>query len=198
MNNISFQGHSTLILSPKKYDAASEAATRIGRHLSEKSKCRLSNGKIFTSEADASKLAVLVRNEKDGILKHISINDTNIEDTLNNIAKSIDTLKQKAKGKLTAWIIGGDAIDGINGDRTVKTLNKAADVLCDRPDIDTSILVGSKSGDDRIFLHTFNGELEVGLDKNPKPLHNMKAPIEEKMEKYFDIVELNNTDVKLD
>ena len=198
MNNVSFQGHSTLILSPKKYDVANEIAIRAGQHLSEKNKCKLSNGKIYTSEADAGKLAVLVRNEKNGVLKHISINGTNIDEFLCDITKSIDKLKQKARGKLTAWIIGGDAIDSANGNKTIETLNKVADVICDRPDMDTSILVGSKSGDDRMFLHTFNGELEVGLDKNPKPLHNMKAPIEEKMEKYFDIVELNNTDVKLD
>ena len=47
-------------------------------------------------------------------------------------------------------------------------------------------------------MHTLNDELEVGLDKNPRAIRQSKLPIEEKLENYFDIVELNNTDVKLD
>lgn len=197
MNNISFQGHSTLVISQKSYNKAEELATRAGRRIISSSKCRLSNGKVFTANPDAGSIAVIVRNANDGFLKNIPVNKEP-EGIIGEIANAIDALKAKAKGKLTAWIIGGDNVNGANGDKTIKTLGSIADELCDRPDIDTSILVGSKSGDDKVFLHTFNNELEVGLNKDPKAIKNPHIPNEEKMENYFDIVELNNTDLKID
>ena len=77
----------------------------------------------------------------------------------------------------------------------VEAVNKIADLICDRPDIDTSILAGSKSGEDKIVLHTAKDRLDITLDKilnfNPKNQKN----VEEDLEKYFDIVELNNTEL---
>ena len=197
MNNVSFQGHSTLVISQKSYNKAEELATRAGRRIISSSKCRLSNGKVFTVNPDAGNIAVLVRNDNDGFLKKVPVNK-NPESIIGEIANAVEALKAKAKGKLTAWIIGGDNVNGINGDKTIKTLGSIADELCDRPDIDTSILVGSKSGDDKVFLHTFTNELEVGLNKDTKAIKNSRLPDEEKMENYFDIVELNNADLKID
>lgn len=197
MNNISFQGHSTLILSPKLYEEASDVSKQAYRKLSSNTKCRLTNGKVFTLEADASKLAVVLRNEKDGCIKYVPTKGK-VDRIISDIAGTIEDLKHKAQGKLTAWVIGGDAIESQNGNQTIKTLDKIAGVVCDRPDVDTSILVGSKMGEDRIFLHTTLGKLELGLDKNPKQIKHLNSSAEEKMENYFDIVELNNSDMKLD
>lgn len=196
-NNISFQGHSTLILSPKLYEKASDVSRGAYRKLTTTNKCNLTNGKVFDSYADAGTLAVIVRNEKNGIIKHVPTNG-NCDNLIGNILDSVDRLKKAAKGKLTAWIIGGDRIENAGGDDTIKTLNKVADAICDRPDIDTSVLVGSKSGEDRFFLHTLNGEFEVGLNKNTKAVKQSKLSDEEKLENYFDIVELNNVDTQVD
>lgn len=196
-NNISFQGHSTLILSPKLYEEASNVSKQTYRKLYTNNKCNLTNGKVFDTYADAGNIAVIVRNEKKGIVKHVPING-NCEKLIEHILDVVDYLKKTAKGKLTAWIIGGDRVNGVNGGDTVKTLDKIANAICDRTDIDTSILVGSKSGEDKFFIHTLSGELEVGLDKNPRAIRQSRLPVEEKLENYFDIVELNNTNVKLD
>lgn len=194
MNNISFQGRSTLVLNPKAYDKARELTSGAYRHLRMDNNCRLINGKIFTSKADAQNLAVIVRNEKDGILKFVPTKGE-IQQVLDDISKKVDTLKAASKGKLTAWIIGGEAIKSPNGGKTVDAVNKIADIICDRPDIDTSILAGSLKGEEKIVLHTRTNLLEIILDKfvNGK---TPKSKLDEKdLSKYFDIVELNNTDV---
>lgn len=194
MNNISFQGRSTLVLNPKAYDKARELTSGAYRHLRMDNNCRLINGKIYTSKADAQNLAVIVRNEKDGILKFVPTKGE-IQQVLDEISKKVDTLKAASKGKLTAWIIGGEAIKSPNGRKTVDAVNKIADIICDRPDIDTSILAGSLKGEEKIVLHTRTNLLEIILDKfvNGK---TPKSKLDEKdLSKYFDIVELNNTDV---
>lgn len=194
MNNISFQGRSTLVLNPKAYDKARELTSGAYRHLRMDNNCRLINGKIYTSKADAQNLAVIVRNEKDGILKFVPTKGE-IQQVLDEISKKVDTLKAASKGKLTAWIIGGEAIKSPNGGKTVDAVNKIADIICDRPDIDTSILAGSLKGEEKIVLHTRTNLLEIILDKfvNGK---TPKSKFDEKdLSKYFDIVELNNTDV---
>lgn len=194
MNNISFQGRSTLVLNPKAYDKARELTSGAYRHLRMDNNCRLINGKIYTSKADAQNLAVIVRNEKDGILKFVPTKGE-IQQVLDEILKKVDTLKAASKGKLTAWIIGGEAIKSPNGGKTVDAVNKIADIICDRPDIDTSILAGSLKGEEKIVLHTRTNLLEIILDKfvNGKM---PKSKLDEKdLSKYFDIVELNNTDV---
>ncbi len=194
MNNISFQGRSTLVLNPKAYDKARELTSGAYRHLRMDNNCRLINGKIFTSKADAQNLAVIVRNEKDGILKFVPTKGE-IQQVLDEISKKVDTLKAASKGKLTAWIIGGEAIKSPNGGKTVDAVNKIADIICDRPDIDTSILAGSLKGEEKIVLHTRTNLLEIILDKFVNG-ETPKSKLDEKdLSKYFDIVELNNTDV---
>ena len=194
MNNISFQGRTCLFFNPNAYDKARVTTSNAYRHLYNTNKSRLTNGKVFTSVADAQNLAVIVRNDKDGIMKHVPINGK-IEQVIEEIAQKIDELKEMSKGKLTAWIIGGEKIESPNGNKTIEAVNKIADLICDRPDIDTSILAGSKSGEDKIVLHTAKDRLDITLDKilnyNPKT----KQPVQEDLEKYFDIVELNNTEL---
>lgn len=194
MNNISFQGHTCLILNPKAYDKAKTTTYKTYRHLYNNNKCKLTNGKVYTSVADAQNLAVIVRNDKDGIMKHVPINGK-IEQILDEIAQKIDELKAMSKGKLTAWIIGGENIGSPNGDKTIKAVNKIAGLICDRPDIDTSILAGSKSGEDKIILHTAKDRLDITLDKILNYTPKTKQSAEESLEKYFDIVELNNTEL---
>lgn len=193
-NNISFQGHSYLVLNPKAYDKAREITSGAYRHLRSDNNCKLTNGKIFTSEADAQNLAVILRNETDGILKFVPINGK-MQQMLDDIARKVEELKATAKGKLTAWIIGGERINSPNGGKTIDTVNKVADIICDRPDIDASILAGSLKGEDKIVLHTKNNFLEIVLDKFVNLKSGKAKPDEADLSKYFDIVELNNTDI---
>lgn len=194
MNNINFQGRSNLILNPDAYDKARVATSNAYRHLSHANNCKLTNGKVFTSKADAQNLAVIVRNEKDGIIKHVPVNGR-IQKVIDEIAQKVDELKAMSKGKLTAWIIGGENIESGNGGKTIEAVNKIADVICDRPDIDASILAGSKTGEDKIILHTLNDKLEITLDKFVKLNPETKKPAITDLEELFDIVELNNTDI---
>ncbi len=188
MNNVSFQGHSSLILNPRAYDKARITTSNAYRHLTASNNCKLTNGKVFTSKADAQNIAVIVRNEKDGIIKLVPVNGR-IQKLIDEIAQKIDELKTMSKGKLTAWIIGGENIESPNGGKTIETVNKIADLVCDRPDIDASILAGSKTGEDKIVLHTLNNKLEITLDKKTDKTPNL--------EDYFDIIELNNTDLSV-
>ncbi len=194
MNNISFQGRTNLIFDTRAYDHAKEVTSGTYRHLKANNKCNLTNGKIYTSKADAKHLAVIVRSEKDGMIKLVPVNGK-IQIFIDEIAKKVDELKKLSKNKLTAWIIGGENIDSPNGEKTIEAVNKVADVICDRPDIDTSILAGSRTGEDKIVLHTKNNNLEIILDKDINP-QNQKAFVDD-IEEYFDIVELNNTDLSV-
>ena len=193
MNNISFNGRTTLILNPKAYDEARTITSSTYRHLKSRNHCNLSNGKIYTSKADAQNLAVIIRNEKDGVIKHIPVNGK-IQVFVDEISQKIEELKKMSRGKLTAWIIGGENIKSQNGGKTIETVNKLADVICDRPDIDTSILAGSINGEDKIVVHTKNNKLELILDKEILPGAQKDATSSD-LEKYFDIVELNNTEL---
>ena len=82
------------------------------------------------------------------LLNHIPLNGK-IQQTIDEIAGKVEELKSAAKGKLTAWIIGGESVKNPNGEKTVEAVNKVADIICDRPDIDTSILAGSLKGYDK-------------------------------------------------
>ena len=88
MDNISFQGHTCLILNPKAYDKARVTTSNAYRHLYTNNKSKLTNGKIFTSVVDAQNLAVIVRNDQDGIMKHVPINGR-IEQVIEEIAQKI-------------------------------------------------------------------------------------------------------------
>lgn len=195
MNNISFQGKTTLFVSPERYNKALEKTGKTYREVAGDG--RIVSGITYTtktgnSKAGPSSLAVIICNQKGGVLKHVSVQE-NSSNAILELVKAADELKTRAKEKITAWIIGGSESKSIDGDRTIKKLNQIADELCDRPDIDTSILVGSKECEDEFLIHQIGGELEIGLNKNPKVLKDADLSSEEKMEKFFDIVELNNT-----
>ena len=103
-----------------------------------------------------------------------------------SLEDKIDALKKISNKKLTAWIIGGKA----NDNKTVKAVNDVADLLCDRADIDASILVGTKNSKaDSLVLYAKVGDTDVVFPK----LDGVKKT--EDLENAFDIVELNNVDV---
>ena len=86
---------------------------------------------------------------------------------------------------MTAWIIGGNPIQSQRGTLMVETLNKIANILCDKPNIDTSILAGSKNIQENLVILPHRNDFELILEKEKGT----------KLEDIFDIVELNNTDI---
>lgn len=183
-NNISFQGRSSLQFDSNLYRKISELSTKKIGKIRANSNISLLNSKFYTINPDSTNLAVIIRNERNGLAKLVSVKG-DIEEKLFEIGLGLERLKESAKGKLTAWIVGGDKFSGENGTNTITTLNKFADLLCDRPDIDTSLLVGIKHNtkQENIILHTLNDFLEMTLDKP-------KGSI---LDDAFDIVEINNT-----
>ncbi len=197
MNNVSFQGRTTLILAPERCEEIFKRTRLAGRNLSAKNRSHLANGTTYTATANATDIIVAVGGKDTGVLRHIPV-VKDAEDAISELIEAVDVLRNKVKCKLTAWIIGGDKCDGVHGHKTIQRLNELAEELCDQPDIDTSILVGSKAGEDRFFLHPLAGKLEIGLQKNPKAIKNPNLSAEEKLENFFDIVELNNTTLAKD
>lgn len=180
MNNVSFQGRTNILLSPDAYDTVSRVTNATYRHLTPGNRCNLTNGKVFTSSADTENLLVLVRNENTGFLKHVPINEK-IQKFVDEIALRIEDMKAGANEKLTAWIIGGNDYVHDNG-KTITALNKLAEVMCDKPDIDTSILTGMEKAREDIVIHTRKGITELTFAKKP----------DADLENHFNIVELNN------
>ena len=119
---------------------------------------------------------------------------TKIEKIADDICRQIDELQKNAKEKLTAWIIGGSNYRQDNG-KTIKAVNELGEVLCDRPDIDTSILAGPRfKTADGIGIQGNVGETTIVLTKGKNT--DIKSP--EDLEDFFDIVELNNVETKID
>ncbi len=191
MNNISFQGRTEFIINP--------GISRIIDKASQSSIAKLdkySNSRIFLRRAAAIKtdpehLTVIMKNEKNGFVKYVPLKD-DIEEILYDIHTKIETLKKSAqKDNLTAWILGGTKVREEKGNRIIKVLNEIADILCDKKDIDTSILVGSNTGEETYLIRSGVKQLKLSLDKKLKP----KANLEENLEDIFDIVELNKTNL---
>lgn len=181
MNNISFQGRTDLIFNKSIYDkivtrqttgAVSNLNVAAG-DISRLHKTRF----IALNPNDMDKTGVMLFNEKGGVFFR------NAQNKLAEIEDCIETLKTKAKNKLTAWIIGG--YRGANTERSVGAL---AEILCDRPDIDTSILAGQKCVTPNLTLHQLSNKLEINIDMLPKKQNE----IEQALYDYYDIVELNN------
>ncbi len=101
MQNISFQGKSILMFDPKTYDKTQAVTSKFYRHLNPHNTYNFRNKVIFITQADAQNLAVIVRNEKDGIIKNIPINGKT-EEIIKEIAEKAEELKEKSKEKLTA------------------------------------------------------------------------------------------------
>lgn len=183
MQNINFTGHSNLILNSKNFETLVQKAQNSHRSLKINNKCSLNNGNIFTTISNSDNLVLIVKSDKKGFVKHVPTFGK-VEKLMKEIFEKIEDLKSESKNKLTAWIIGGDSIDKPKGTGTIKQVNQLAEIICDRPDIDTSIIAGSKNGAERIAIHPLIDNLNITVESPNKPL-----------EELFDIVELNNTDI---
>lgn len=179
MNNISFQGRTNITFNDKIYDKVMSKQTRssfTNLNLSLGKNTKLHNARTITYDPnDAVTPAVLLINEKGGVFFH------NAQDKIMKILEQIEVLKSDAKEKLTAWIIGG-----YNNDKTAKSVNTLAEVLCDRPDIDTSILAGQKSAVPNLTFHATTEKLDMTIGLHPNA-------VEQDLDDFFSIIELNNT-----
>lgn len=193
-NNISFQGKTTLYANPQKFNEI--VKNQWVQHRTIRSTANtnaINKWQAYQLELAPDKLLVVLNSDKGGCVTHVPTNNRN-EEILSNLCTKLDELSKKVKTKLTAWIIGGDRIDGANGTRTIKTLDDIADIVCDKPNIDASILVGAKKGQENCTIYTRNNDMEIVLDKPINPNKNVTA--EENLEQLFDITELNNTELK--
>lgn len=185
MNNISFQGKTNLKFNTSIYNKVLSQKTGIALtnlNITNSSKCKIHNARIITYDPNENAATgVLLLNEKKGMFFH------NAEGKINEIIEYVTELQQTARNKLTAWIIGG-----YRSEKTTNDINKLAEVLCDRGDIDTSIIAGQNSIAPNITLHHTVERLEVNLGiPAPKKGEN----VENYLENYFDVVELNNTSI---
>lgn len=181
MNNISFQGKTNVIFNNSLYDKVVTRQT--GGVFTDLNLSISKNYKIHNARRTAynpnetTEPAVLLLNEKGGVFFH------NAEYKIPEIFKHIEKLKTTAKNKLTAWIIGGKC-----GEETTRKVNTIAEVLCDRPDIDTSIIAGQKSTAPNLTIYPTTEKLDITIDL-PK-----KEGCIDDLENYFEIFELNNTE----
>jgi hypothetical protein len=132
-------------------------------------------------------IIVLLRGDSEGIIQRYS-SGRKTHELLYELEEKVNQLKATTQEKLTAWIIGGKPNDA----KTTITTNKIADVICDRPDIDTSILVGDKiNTTGRIYIRGNSQGTEIIFPE----LKGIKSP--EDVEDVFDITEFNNTQISL-
>lgn len=184
MNNISFQGKSSIIFDNKIYDSlTTKSYNRIFTNLSTPldKNYKLTNGRFaLFNPNQANNIGVLLFDGNEGKFF------TNAESKILEILEHVEKMQATAKEKLTAWILGGRS-----NEQTIKKVNVLAEVLCDRPDMDTSILAGVRNDSPNLTLHPLKDNFNVSIDM---PKINNSA--EEELQKYFDIVELNNFDVQ--
>lgn len=182
MNNISFQGRTNIKFNNQIFDTIkntrkSNSYTNLN---SSDINYKIINGRFITFDPnEVDKTSVLLINEKGGRFFH------NAQERMLEITENIEKLKTSAKDKLTAWIIGGRS-----GEQTTKEVNALAEILCDRVDIDTSIIAGQKAVVPNFTLHKTLDKFEMNISL---PINNVDKPIDKSLESYFDIVELNNT-----
>lgn len=187
MDKISFQGQSQLLFSPKIYNMCCEKTERVYKHISHETTRQVPRFSIYTAETSSDNLILYMGNEKNGLLTTISTKDTNSE-LLENLEIQARNLLKKAKENLTVWIIGGEPIKSKNGSNMIRTVNEIADVLCDKPNIDASILSGGKDKVNKVAFKLAGGKLNVVVGNNVKA----DSICEEELAKHYDIVELNN------
>ncbi len=181
MQNVSFQGKSNLLISQKTFNKISDTCNVRCKNIIG-SDINFINGTPFAIGLDNQELVVIVKNEKKGFLSKFLPN-TNLDDFLLNLQDKVNLLKRNAQDNLTAWIIGGKPNDA----KTINVVNDIADEICDRPDIDASILVGQLDGKaSKVIIHGTTKHLDVVL-----PNAGGAKTVDE-MENMFDIVELNN------
>lgn len=184
MNNVSFQGKTQVIFNNLIYEKATTrhsvgAFTDLDKCMSDT--CKLRNTRwIACNPNELAGTGVVLFNEKGGMFFR------NAQNKMNEILECIDKFKTNAKNKLTAWIIGGQ-----RGESTERTVTNLAEILCDRPDIDTSIIAGQKSISPNITFHPISDKLELNIGMSAKN----QDELENALTKYYDIVELNNTSI---
>lgn len=190
MNNISFQGRTDFLISPTAYQKVEKTTRNAYTNLYKNSDCKLFKSKVCALKTEPEYLTVIMKNEDDGFFKFVPLNE-DAEEVLSEISSRMDKLKRTArKENLTAWIVGGTKLDSPLGSKVVTTLKQIADLICDRPDIDTSILVGSNTGEEIFVVRSGVNQLKLALDRKMNP-----GKIEQELENAFDIVELNNTNL---
>ncbi|MBP3491451.1 hypothetical protein J6K35_06245 [bacterium] len=185
MDRISFQGRTNLKLDTKAYKSMRQLTHNNYTHISAKNQRNLGAGRIYSADINDKNIAVLIRNQRDGVLKYIPLN-SKAEELILELETQVEKLKDKAQENLTAWIMGGTTFEHPKGDRTIKLINKIADIICDKPGIDTSILAAPKNAESNIIIHPNLTKFELIFDTPSK---------KDNLEKYFDIVELNNTEI---
>lgn len=190
MNNISFQGKTDFIVSPNAYNRVAAKTRQTYKNFLKIHNSKLYNNQVCTIKTDPENITVIMRNEKDSFFKYVPINEEGQQNILEELAVSAEKLENSAKkDKVTAWIVGGTKIDGKHGNKVVETLNRIAELICDKANIDTSILVGSKTGEEMFVLRPQVKQLRFALDKKINPKNSLNT----ELENIFDVVELNNT-----
>lgn len=184
MNNVSFTGMSSLRFNSQMFQNARNTAFQTRRVLDKNNTSSLQSGAKFVAFPDENNCVVLVRGDKKGFLDYINVNGYD-DFKLSKIARKVEELTKTSQEKLTAWIMGGDNFGGKSGDMSINMVNKLAEILSDRPDIDTSIMACNKIPlNEGVAIHPTNNFLELLIDKPKTNLENL-----------FDIVELNNATI---
>ncbi len=187
MNNISFCGKTDFMVKYGAYDELLPEAQRYYNNLSKKSQRYFINGQRFTIGTYPDSITLIMKSGKKGYIRHIPIGKA-CERCIGDIENNIESLKKGAKDRLTVWLLGGNSFMNNMESKTIETVNRLAGVICDRPDIDTSILAGSKNAQEKFTLRGFIDKLELTFDKKI----NKDRPLEEELANYFDIVEFHN------
>ena len=189
MDKISFQGLTNLSISPTGFRKVEDSTRKAYTNLRRSTNYRLFKNQTYTVQTDPAYLTVLVKNEDDGFYKYVPLNGK-IDRYMEEITHRIDELRMAArKQPLTAWIIGGTRFESPQGEKVVKTLNKIADTVCEKADIDASILVGSNTGEELFVIRPGVQQLKMVLDKDIKP----NCKLQDEIENMFDVVDLNKT-----
>ena len=186
MQNISFQGRSNLVFSNSRFNDLAQRVT------TERRKCSFATNQFLTKrtfgvDMETMPVIVFVRGDNEGVIQRYAPS-RKIDELLYELEEKVNQLKASTQEKLTAWIIGGKPNDA----KTTITTNRIAEVICDRPDIDTSILVGDRiNTTERIYIRGNSQGTEIIFPE----LKGIKSA--DDVEDIFDITEFNNTQISL-
>ena len=188
IDNINFTGRTDFFISPTANQKVERTVKQAYRDIVKGDNCRLYSGRTCSLHTDPDCLTVIVKNDRDGFFRYMPLNSD--EETFYELENELEKLQlPDLKHKITAWIVGGTKIEGKQGTKLLNILNNLVDLLCDRQDIDTSILVGSRTGEEIFVIHPRIKNTRLILDKKINPNNNLET----ELENMFDVVELNNT-----
>lgn len=186
MQNISFQGRTNLVFSNARYNELEGCVTTARRKCSNGINQFLTK-RTFGIDMETCPLVVFVRGDNEGVIQRFQ-QGKNTSNLLLELEEKINHLKKDAQEKMTAWILGGKTMD----EYTTRTVNEIADLICDRTDIDASILTGDKlCKTDRILIRGNSQGTEIIFPE----IKTLKTAND--IENNFDIVELNNTQISI-